>query len=217
MPARAAPSFDCRKAASETEKAICASPALGLLDRQQQRAWRAMNEALQEHPAFSALKQEQRAWLALRERCAADTACIAEAYRRRISQLQGGPGEPWAGVFEMPGTGSLTIYPVAASTSAPPESPRRYRFSLRTAEPKAARWSCEWQGDAVLQTLPTPMPARLQLLLAGAPASSAVAVQAQSDGSLEIANDAAAQSAAETLCGNGGSFAFRYRRISADH
>lgn len=139
MPARAAPSFDCRKAASETGQAICASPALSLLDRQQQGAWRAMNEALQEHPAFSALKQEQRAWLALRERCAADTACIAQACRRRISQLQGGPGEPWAGLFEMPGTGSL-----------------------------------------------------------------------------EIANDAAAQSAAGSLCGNGGSFAFRCRRISAD-
>src|SRR5574343_403540 len=90
------PAFDCRKASSASEKAICASEELGRLDRQQQQAWKAMNSALQEHPQHAALKQDQLAWLKTRDRCMADTACITEAYQGRLSQLQGGGSLPWA-------------------------------------------------------------------------------------------------------------------------
>lgn len=180
-----------------------------------------MNSALQEHPQHAALKQDQLAWLKARDRCAADAACITEAYQQRLNQLQGGSSLSWAGVFELPGTGSLAIYPVlatpqanaandAANANAP--APTRYRVSMQTAEPKTARWSCEWHGEAHLLPASATLPKRLQLLMPGA---MPVALSLQADGSLEIANDAAAQAAADSLCGNGGSFAFRYRRSSA--
>lgn len=209
--ASSGPAFDCRKASSATEKAICASAELSRLDRQQQKAWKAMNSALQEHPQHGALKQDQLAWLKARDRCSADAACITEAYQGRLSQLQGDGSLPWAGVFELPGTGSLALYPVLATPTGPAAA-TRYRVSLQTAEPKTARWTCEWQGEADLLPASATQPARLQLLMPGA---KPVAASLQADGTLEIANDAATQAAADSLCGNGGSFAFRYRRSSA--
>lgn len=209
--ANTGPAFDCRKASSASEKAICASEELGRLDRQQQQAWKAMNSALQEHPQHAALKQDQLAWLKARDRCMADAACITKAYQGRLSQLQGGGSLPWAGVFELPGTGSLALYPVLPKPTTPAAS-TRYRVSLQTAEPRTARWTCEWQGEADLLPASATQPARLQLLMPGA---KPVAASLQADGSLEIANDAAAQAAADSLCGNGGSFAFRYRRLQA--
>jgi len=78
------PSFDCAKAQSETEKAICASRTLTELDLSIARVYKL---AL---ATESTTQAEQRAWL--KERDAACTAgaresCLADAMRRRIKTL----------------------------------------------------------------------------------------------------------------------------------
>lgn len=85
-----APSFDCRKAAADIEKAICADAALARLDRQTAEAYqdklRYAEPALQEK-----IRQAQRDWIAKRNRsCSgpAAGACLTNFYRDRLAVLE---------------------------------------------------------------------------------------------------------------------------------
>jgi uncharacterized protein YecT (DUF1311 family) len=80
----AAASFDCGKAESAVEQAICASPALSTLDEQLASTYRAGNQD-------GLLQESQRAWLnGPRAECKAERACLQDKYRQRLAQLQGG-------------------------------------------------------------------------------------------------------------------------------
>ncbi|RQO66960.1 hypothetical protein DBR44_16800 [Aquitalea sp. FJL05] len=79
----AAASFDCSKAASATEQAICSQPALSALDEQLAAAYR-------QHNQQGLLQDNQRQWLAgPRAECKADVACLQSRYQQRLEQLQG--------------------------------------------------------------------------------------------------------------------------------
>ncbi|HTH73139.1 MAG TPA: lysozyme inhibitor LprI family protein [Trinickia sp.] len=83
-----AASFDCAKAASPTEKTICATPALSRLDSDLAAAWKAA--IAQSHDA-AALKNAQRQWLRLRDACGEDKACVSDRYHERLAALTGAP------------------------------------------------------------------------------------------------------------------------------
>lgn len=88
LPAQGA-SFDCAKAASWIEQAICEDPALGRLDERMAAAYRHAREAAQKDPpALERLASEQKAWLAERDGCRL-TPCIGRVYERRIAKLRG--------------------------------------------------------------------------------------------------------------------------------
>ena len=89
-PARANPSFDCGKAASAAEKAICASPDLAASDRQLADAYSAALIGASTEDA-AAIKAAQRQWIADRQSCGSDGACLAAAYDRRIAALTAPP------------------------------------------------------------------------------------------------------------------------------
>ena len=82
----AAASFDCAKASSHSEKAICASPTLSKLDSELADAY---GVAALTHSDAEGLKSAQRAWLRdIRNKCA-DEACLETVYRQRIVALRG--------------------------------------------------------------------------------------------------------------------------------
>lgn len=85
-----AASFDCAKAGTLVEKAICSDAALSDLDSQLGRAYKA---TLANSTAPEPLKAEQKSWLAKRNQCK-DTACLVSAYQSRLSAL--GAGQPVA-------------------------------------------------------------------------------------------------------------------------
>lgn len=80
-PARA---IDCAKAASPTEKMICADPTLAQLDA-------VLNK---DYPAYAAkrgrdaARRAQEDWLKKRDACA-DAACLNASYKKRIQELSG--------------------------------------------------------------------------------------------------------------------------------
>lgn len=80
-----AASFDCAKAATPTEKAICADPELS---HQDERVTAAYQAALGLWPAGdwqAFLRREQRAWLKVRDtECKADRACLKRDYDLRL-------------------------------------------------------------------------------------------------------------------------------------
>ena len=82
----ARPSFDCRYGRTNTEKMVCASPALAAKDRQMASIYYAAmanaDAATRRH-----LRRSRDAFLARRERCGT-AECVAAAYGARIAEIR---------------------------------------------------------------------------------------------------------------------------------
>jgi uncharacterized protein len=82
-----AASFDCSKAGTPIEKAICLSSELSDLDDQLASAYRVAATSVDDR---GQLKSEQRMWITqVRNKCE-DTNCLALAYSNRINALRNG-------------------------------------------------------------------------------------------------------------------------------
>ncbi len=81
-----AASFDCAKAGTTVEKAICADKRLGRLDEVLAQNYRAMSAANIGAGALNNLRSSQRSWLATRNQCA-DASCIGKQYQERIDAV----------------------------------------------------------------------------------------------------------------------------------
>ena len=84
----AAASFDCGKAATPDEQAICASYVLSDLDTQMATLYSVRMQIPMLMGARGAAQDEQRAWLAERRACGGDVACIVQSYQQRIAGLK---------------------------------------------------------------------------------------------------------------------------------
>lgn len=75
--------FDCKKAASFVEKAICSDTNLSSLDEKLNQAYRT---AKKHDPKPQPLQEEQAKWLKTRNTCQ-DNACLEHAYTQRLAEL----------------------------------------------------------------------------------------------------------------------------------
>ncbi len=82
--AAVAASFNCGKAATETEKMICGDPVLSALDEDLARAYQ---HALANPADKEFVKEWQRAWLTAREACGAPD-CLRVAYTAQVGDLK---------------------------------------------------------------------------------------------------------------------------------
>lgn len=89
------PSFDCTKASTSAELAICANPRLGQLDQQLSDAWRVARANISN---LEALKVTQRNWIVKRDNCRGDAACLQTLMSARIGELTGSAPEVAAGM-----------------------------------------------------------------------------------------------------------------------
>ncbi|MDP5219341.1 lysozyme inhibitor LprI family protein [Ruegeria sp. 2205SS24-7] len=98
-----AQSFDCAKASTQTETAICTNSDLGTLDDEMARSYKAILPGLQTK-AFETLRDDQRLWIKHRNRCGGDTECIASAYLDRLRHLTESYDIPpgWSGIYDGP-------------------------------------------------------------------------------------------------------------------
>ncbi len=88
-------SFDCAKAATATEKAICGSQDLASLDRSIAASYAdAVRYADGETADILKLKAGQTAWLRARNRCAADDKCLRASMNRQLLELAKDAGLP---------------------------------------------------------------------------------------------------------------------------
>lgn len=81
----AGPSFDCAKATHATEKMVCADRELASLDVELSQAYRRARDKAGDKEK---LRQEQLRWLRESMRPCADQACLAQAYRQRLTELR---------------------------------------------------------------------------------------------------------------------------------
>ncbi len=87
-PAGAA-SFDCGKARTADEKAICADRTLSELDVAMATLYGVRMQIPMLMGARGAAQDEQRAWLAERRACGGEVTCLTASYQRRIVELDG--------------------------------------------------------------------------------------------------------------------------------
>ena len=118
--AAGAAGFDCAKAESAVEKAVCAEPALSDLDEYLGRYYSVALEALGD--GASCLKADQRIWLkTVRNPCGGVTACLSAAYLARLATLDGlQPGASALKNVELPASPVLlTAIPPETDAAAP--------------------------------------------------------------------------------------------------
>jgi uncharacterized protein len=114
-----AASFDCAKAKSKIEQAICADPSLSDLDEYLGRYYGGAAQTLND--GASCLKAEQRVWVkTVRDACGTNTACLKDVYLKRLGALDGlQPGVTKLKNVELPGVPMMiTAIPAAADTVA---------------------------------------------------------------------------------------------------
>jgi len=91
MPDRSeAASFDCARARSASERAICGNRALEDRDVKMATLYTVNRQLAGGMGALGAMRDRQTQWLGERERCGANVACIRRAYDTRITELERG-------------------------------------------------------------------------------------------------------------------------------
>lgn len=78
-------SFDCQKAKSFVEKAICQDSVLSDLDDELGALYQSAMDSSSK-PAAAALKKQQMKWLSQRDTCQTN-ACVKKSYQKRIIDL----------------------------------------------------------------------------------------------------------------------------------
>jgi uncharacterized protein len=119
-----AASFDCAKAGTAAEKAICQDARLSELDR-------ALGEAYAARLAREAgVRQQQRAWLKARDAgCGGDRACLTAFLRARLEWMRGAAA--------MPGRLPRAVGQCSLTT----ETETTYRFEGEPTSGSAARFA----------------------------------------------------------------------------
>jgi uncharacterized protein YecT (DUF1311 family) len=84
-----AASFDCNKATTETEIAICADPELSALDELMGQAYR-LAKTSADWMTPQELRNSQKAWLQQRNRCSENFDCLRSSYVQRLEEVSSG-------------------------------------------------------------------------------------------------------------------------------
>ena len=88
-PADAA-SFDCARARSASERAICGNRSLEDRDVKMATLYSVVRQFQGGMGALAAMRDRQSEWLGQRELCGANIACIRRSYDVRIAELERG-------------------------------------------------------------------------------------------------------------------------------
>ncbi len=80
------PSFDCTKASTFSEKAICSDPLLGNLDGALSENYKHMLASDIGDGARNDLKTTQKKWLTERNGCT-NNQCLTDTYRKRLDEV----------------------------------------------------------------------------------------------------------------------------------
>ena len=189
------PSFDCRKATTEVEKAICAHTDFAYFDARMEQIWKILLTAFDDDGMKARLRQDQAAWLTVRNNCKENSACIGDAYRNRLSQLGfEGKQSRFSGQYEAKNIGDITLYPTADPT---------YLLAIHTADPEQGAWTCVAFGTA------TGKDSTLSVTVGD---DSFVIKQTDAGTLLIDANDQVL-AVAQKYCGLNGGFSFTYHRL----
>ena len=78
--------YDCTRATTATEIAVCNNPGLNRMDEDLAVQYRTLLNQLPPRRA-DAVRDDQRSWLMARNSCGADVRCLRARYEERIARL----------------------------------------------------------------------------------------------------------------------------------
>ena len=81
-----AASYDCTRANTAAEIAVCANPSLNRLDEDLAVEYRSVLNRLPPRRA-DMVRDDQRSWLMARDSCGADVRCLRARYQERLARL----------------------------------------------------------------------------------------------------------------------------------
>jgi uncharacterized protein len=149
-PARAAerPSFDCTKATTPTERAICGDDALAVLDRNIAALYR-QRRAKSSAPRLVDTTQKQ--WLAVRDVCKEGVACLKKEMTEHKQALEGAVAR-FAKAPAKDATGFSGAYAHEFGTvDIEAVSATEFDVTINNVEPTKARWVCDFSGTGRLK------------------------------------------------------------------
>ena len=79
-------SYDCTRADTAAEIAVCDNPALNRLDEDLAVEYRSLLRRLPPRRA-EMVRQDQRSWIVARDSCRADVRCLRARYQERSARL----------------------------------------------------------------------------------------------------------------------------------
>ena len=90
--AKPQPSFDCAKAGSASERAICGSLQLASFDRSVNWSYKiAYDDIKRNGDSLSSLVSSQQAWMRKRNACGSNVSCLLTAMKQRLDELSSYP------------------------------------------------------------------------------------------------------------------------------
>ena len=81
-----AASYDCTRASTAAEIAVCSNPSLNRMDEDLAVLYRSVLNRLPPRRA-EMVRDDQRSWLIARDSCGADVRCLRARYQERQSRL----------------------------------------------------------------------------------------------------------------------------------
>ena len=81
-----AASYDCTRADTAAEIAVCDNPGLNRMDEDLAVTYRSLLDRLPPRQAAH-LRDDQRSWLVARDSCGADVRCLRARYQERMARL----------------------------------------------------------------------------------------------------------------------------------
>ena len=84
--AASAASFDCTRATTAAEIAVCDNPSLNRMDEDLAVQYRALLNQLPPRQVAQ-LRDDQRSWLVARDSCGANVRCLKARYQERLARL----------------------------------------------------------------------------------------------------------------------------------
>ncbi|MDG4550269.1 MAG: lysozyme inhibitor LprI family protein [Candidatus Contendobacter sp.] len=81
-----AASYDCTRASTAAEIAVCDNPDLNRMDEDLAVTYRSLLDRLPSRQA-ARLREDQRSWLVARDSCGADVRCLKARYQERLARL----------------------------------------------------------------------------------------------------------------------------------
>jgi uncharacterized protein len=131
-----AASFDCTKAATKSEKLICADPQVSAADEQLAELYRRI---LEQSSDKDGLKKEQRNWIKTQRDACPDAACMLKAYQARIAALEALEPPPLAAQLRS-----------APLTVAQPEAQQQFKVDANGRPRTYVRHKFDEQGEVVI-------------------------------------------------------------------
>ena len=140
------PSFDCRRASTPVERAVCADPALGRLDRRMAESYAALRRALPQE-AREALRKDQRWFLGAQDEWLENSERGGFRHFADLGERLSGRVEFLRSIRTEAPDGLAGLWSnLAGSVEISPAGGDRVRVSIVAAQPVNGRWICEVEG-----------------------------------------------------------------------